>query len=653
MALNVAVDFDQNDWVALYSGNSDAANLIGALAVKPSDIKRQPVGTGGSAAAGAEFPRYAHERVLYGKDRINWTTGTTTNCYINIGYNGSAFEAGLQSLPAGTYTISLYAKLATGSSSDTFSIVLTNATSANYAVGAGTALNSTTWTRLTVSGVTPSTQNLCVQVYRQTGSTSKVVEIAAVMLVAGGTMPTYFNCGSASLLEPVTAYAEETGWDLGFKAAYQYIPPLGRASVKLNNDSKRFSPEYSSSPLYPDLVPGLLVQIADPSYGIKWTGWTESWSPTPGATGPRDCVLKATDARVYLDSSMQLVGLLEALSVELIVSGLVDEVEVPNSTAGIPTSDGIDTVNLEALPSSAVVAYYGDAQTEGASTGDILAEAVGGIQGKLWLNRRGQYMFYASQGDDTPASYVNIGANWMTAVYGDAPIINECNVSVFPRKVSGSAVTLWELDETIVLSAGTSETFRATFRNTTTDKILVGALPTGMSISHTASGGSTTSALSEVTAQSAKVTFNNASAGSRTILTSSITGTRIVALREIFKVYEDAVSKGLYGLMAESLRFSWMQVRSWAAKLAKYRVERFKNPRKVMTQIKLNAALMPSEVHQLNIGRAVYVTDDQTAHAGYYFVVGESHSAKVGMSDHVVTLYLEPLYPTTVEATSV
>lgn len=653
MGLNIGIDFDKNDWVAAYSSPTDAPNLLGANSVRVSSLLRQVSGTGGSAAAGSDFYRYTNERLLYGKNTISWITGTSASAFINIGYNGASFDAVSQ--VAGTYSVSVFAKLLSGSSANTFRAVLSNGGSA-LSSGTAAALNSTTWTKLTVSGSNPSTQNLCVRVAKASGTSSLSVEIAGVMLVSGSSIPSYFNCGAASLLEPVTSYAMDAGWELGFKAPYQYVPPVGRATINLNNDSKRFSPEFSSSPLYPNLVPGLLIQIADPTYGIKWTGWTETWKPTPGATGPRDCTLTATDARLLLEQPLPLLTLKTDQAGWQSVRDclLLSIISAPNSTEGIPTlSPGnAETVNWDTYPSE-TVPYHGDGDSEADPAAKIIADITGANQCKFWFNRQGQYNFTSSQGDDTPASYVNIAADWMTAVYSDAPIINECNVSIFRRKASAAAVTLWELDETINIAAGLSESFRAYFRNTTTDKILVGALSSGMSITHTANAGSTTSALSAISAQSALVTFNNAAAAGRNILTASITGTRIVALREIYKQHTDTTSEGLYGTKGESLRFNWVQNRTWAAKLAKYRVERFKNPRKVMTQIKLNAGDMPSEVHQLNIGRAVYVSDDQTAHAGYYAVIGESHSAKTGLSDHTVTIYLEPLYPTTVEATSV
>jgi len=652
MPLYIAIDFDQNDWVALYSNNSDAPNLIGAVAVKASDLRRQPTGVGGSAAAGSDFERYGLERAAFGKDRVNWTTGTTTNCFINLGYNGASFETGLMSRAAGTYSVSLYAKLNSGSSTDTFSLVLTNATSANYAVSSATALNSSTWTRLLVTGVTPSTQNLCLQMYRVTGSTSKIIEMTAPMLFSGSAV-SHFNCGTLSLLEPVTAYAMEATWDLGFKAAYQYVPPIGRATIQLTNDSKRFSPEFAAGPLHTDLVPGLLVQIGDPAYGIKWTGWTEAWKPTPGLYGPRDCAVTATDGRAFLESQLPLAAIKASLTIGALVFEYMFSnggVAAPNTSEKLPVGSPDDVIHLDSIPGE-TVPYYGDANKESDKAIKIISDLVSSIQGKFWFARTGGYDFYSSQGDDTPASFVNIAARWMTAVYSDVPIINECNVSIFRRKASASAVQLWDLDEQIVLAAGESESFRVFFRNTTSDNILVGALSAGLAITHTASGISTTSALSAISAQSALVTFTNASAGSRTILTASITGTRIVALREIFKRHEDTASKTAYGLNAETLRLNWVQSRQWGAKLAKYRVERFKNPRKVITQIKLNAVDMPSEVFALNIGRAVYVTDVQTAHAGYYVVIGEAHSARQGLTNQVVTFHLEPLYATTVAAT--
>lgn len=650
MSLCAAFDSAAVDWCALYASTSDAPNLFGATGLDTSALRNRATGAGAAVSAGTAFSRYSDERAKYGKGRIVLDTGTTSSVKASVGYNGTTFDysAGAPT----TLTGVAWVRLQTGTSASTFRLDVAGP-GANVTNGPAVTL-TTAWQRLAVTHTWGAgTGGVYLEVRRVTGTDDINVEIAGTMLVSGSVGPTYLNGGADTLLGVLTEYWGGGKWGLGFVKPYQYVAPVGKAELTLMNSDKRFSPEYASGPLFGELLPNRLLQIGDPDYGIWWTGWVDSWSPEAGTNRNKRAKLSATDARRFLDKPLALLPLQESTAANTLVSNfmLASLVEMPNTTAGIPAASGV-AVGWDAAPTESV-AYYGDGNNETDSVSKIVGDVVGGVQGKFWMNRNGQYTFTAGQGDDTPASYVDIAQEWLDLGNIEiGMIVNDSNAKFHVRKSDGS-ITLWELDETITLGAGESETIRAYFTNSGDDKILTGARSTGLSVSHTASGLSTTSSLLGIGAQSTNVLFDNLSGGSRTINTASITGTRIISKRTSAKNYTDASSKTAHGLQTETLDFNWVQTRVWAKRLVRYRVNRFKDARYEVPWLEYDVNENPQNAFDCWVGAAVHVEDDQTDHDDYYAVIGELHTVRDGLTDHTVKLYLEPLYPTTVASTSI
>lgn len=659
MSLMLHVDHDRNDWLG-YQRSTDAPNHFSAVSVSITNLLTQVNGAGSGAASGAAFERYSSDRAKYGKDRITWTTGTAASANINIGYNGVSFTMG--TLPAGTYTVVLWAKLASGSSANTFSVVLTNAVSANYAVSTATALNSSTWTKLTATGTTPSTQNLCAQLLRQSGTSALSVEITGAMILSGSTAPTWFNCGAASIAEDLTDYWAGGGWGLGFVKAYQYVAPVGKAELTLLNSDKRFSPEYASGPLFGDLLPNLLVQIADPDYGIWWTGWTDSWAPEPGTNRDKKAKLSATDARRFMANKLPALPMLQGVNtIPEITAIILDYFVVPNTggmTLGNDTPNPIRTTAWDATTLGVIFDYYADNVPYDYDAVKVLAEIYGALQGRVWFPRDGNYQLsQVAQGDDTPASYVDIGQNWTNIADAvTAPIINKCEVVAYKRKAQSSGpYTVWESDDVpFTIPGGGTETFRAFFKYDTTRKEVIGAITLSVIETNSGVAGDITAAITlPAGAQSAEIVFTNNNAAARDVTAASITATtRIIQNREISKEYEDSASINAHGTHGERLTFGITQKNAHAKQLARYRVTRFKDPHYEIPWVELDVDKRPQDAFDCEIGAAVHVEDDQTGHDDYYAVIGEYHTVKDGLTNHTVKLHLEPLYPISVADTS-
>jgi hypothetical protein len=330
---------------------------------------------------------------------------------------------------------------------------------------------------------------------------------------------------------------------------------------------------------------------------------------------------------------------------------LASLVKLPNTTSGIPAASGV-TVAWDAAATE-TVPYYGDGNGETDPVSKIVADVVGGVQGKFWMNRQGQYQFTAGQGDDTPSSYVDIAQDWINIGNIEAgAIINSSNAKIYIRKTATS-VTLWELDAAYSLAVGAEEVERVFFRDTDEQTQVTGARQSTVGISSGTTGGSIAVVITSLGAQSAVVSAENFAGGTGTVDSITVTGTAVIAKKTIEKNYQDSASVTANGLQRETLDFNWTQSRTWAKRLVRYRVNRFKDARNELPWVELAVSANAQNAFSCWVGAAVHVTDSQTGHDDYYAVIGEMHTVTDGLLHHTVKLYLEPLYPTTVASTSI
>jgi len=669
MTLRIAVDFDGNDWAGLYCDASDAPNLFAGTGVNIADLYHRVNGAGTSETDSAHS-LYGDDRAKYGKRYFTFVTSTSANPFIDIGYDGATYN--LTGQTAGTYSFTLWAKLASGSAADTFAAKIFSS-GGDVAQSTSAALNSATWTKFTGSGSwAGAARSLGLRLFRDSGTTALNVQVTGAMILNGSTVPAYFNCGAGSiLLEPVTGYANDADWALGFVRPYQQIAPLGKVDITLVNGDRRFSPEYASSPLTGTLVPGRLVQIGDPDHGIWGTYWTENWMPLPGTSGEQTCKLSAVDARRFAEELPPHVELFEqgagpspaSTWAGSMITVILAETGLPGSVNTYGT--GGYTYNLFSLPADPSFQtesplYYGDSNPEGATALNIIADILGAWQSHLWFDRAGGYVLLTSAGDSGTPNAIN--QDWLlgSAQYDIEKIINKVDVTVHPKRRSSGTVTLWELDEDITLAAGETETIRVNFRNlssgTNGDKTIVGAndlATSGFTLAVGSVPTNVTVTISEERAQSCVLTIVNISGISRTVNAGSITGRKIIALRTYVKSYEDATSIAAYGVKAAQLNFEWVSTRPFAKRLGKWLVSRFKDPQYVMRRVTLSVDNDPALAFACYTGSRVTIEDDQTDHSDTYTVIGEAHKARAGLKDHTVTLYLQPEYATTILGTSI
>jgi hypothetical protein len=662
VSLRLAVDTNSGDWAALYALSTDQANQLiyeTAGLEAAANISNYARAVSSGSTFDALFDRYGNDRAKYGKGLVSWVPSATVTQQFYVGTNLGGVDNSHSVAAGNVLSVGVWVRRESGSAADTWRIRLYNIVAGTVVASSAAVTLSTTWLKLTVTGTAAgATSQYAMILERVTGTNTGPIYLAGAMLVNGPTVPTWYNSGPTSLLGVLTDYWAGGKWGLGFVKAYQYVAPVGKADLTLLNSDKRFSPEYASGALFGMLLPNLLVQIGDPDYGIWWTGWTDSWAPEPGTNRDKKAKLSATDARRFFAKTTIPVPSLAGLTEDERLALFLDAMQLPNTTEGVPTTtDGATewytlADGAHSVPVGNIGQLYGSSFSNDPDLASAFADMMMGAQGHLWCTRAGGVVARLMQGDDTPASYTDLAQKWLDTGYESGQIINRCETIIFIQKPESGAFTVWELDETVTVAAGTTESFRVYF-TTDPDNDIRAAVTSALTLTHAPTGGGRSSSLTETGLQSALVNFINASGGSLNFTSADIAATQLATQkREVMKDYEDASSITANGLLSVTLRSSYVQFRAWGKRLARYMVTRFKDARNEIPWVDYDVNENPADAFACYVGASVHIEDDQTGHDDYYAVIGEQHTVRDGLTNHTVRLYLEPLYSVSVADTS-
>jgi archaeosine-15-forming tRNA-guanine transglycosylase len=65
----------------------------------------------------------------------------------------------------------------------------------------------------------------------------------------------------SGVYDDVTTYTMKAGWFLGMREAYEVVAQQSSLALTLRNVDKRFSPEYTASPLAGKLLPNVPIRV--------------------------------------------------------------------------------------------------------------------------------------------------------------------------------------------------------------------------------------------------------------------------------------------------------------------------------------------------------------------------------------------------------
>lgn len=656
--LRAGVDFDNNGWVCLHAERGDAPNLFGTNAPYLYDTVGFYVPFRVLAGAFTVNQYYigSVDEDYYGRLGASLTSFGSGDILV-VGSTAGPIKHNLEHMPAGDYSASLWIKNRSGVETATVRFSLWS-----YTDDAGISSSAVTvdddWQRLTVSGNLPySDMRLELRLGGVSGSFLNDLIVTGPMVVAGTRLPDWLNAGADSFAENITAYVRSARWTTGFVQPFQNLAPVGRATLHLNNQDKRFSPENTTGPLYGKFGRDRVVRIKDDDTTL-WTGYVSGWNPQFGAHTARYATLIAVDGRIFYDNPEVSLKVQVNKSPEQIIRHIIARVQKISQYRmmvwlhGDPSTPGVWEVDWGALETQ-TTPYYLDNAADGTTASYHLADLLVGIQGKAWHTRYG-FLTWAgpNAASASPVTFLDT-AKSIDYAWGE-PIVNDCTVMYYQRNVSAATnVKLWSLDTTFDVASGETETMRCYFKDNEAKDARVSAITGTVAIAvFTASGGRITATITDVDSTSCTIDVVNSSGGTRTVTAMRIEGQMLTAFNAESRTREDSTSIDDNGRRTERIDSKWTPSRKWAKQLAQFRVNRFKDPAGAVRSIVGRYQEDPARFALCEVGRVVRVSDSQLAHDKEYVVIGEDHDWRPGVNNHEVRLYLEPRTPTRVSTTS-
>lgn len=230
----------------------------------------------------------------------------TVGDFVDIGVNGST-----RSIPVTAnlaYSVKVWA-----ASRDNFNIAFYQ-----YRTGTGTWSQVDT-DALTVGGlntvsltgtVAADATHVKVRAILDATTTDKLIYIQGILITQSTTSPEFFNPGTAlCIYDDITSYVMDVNGNEGKSSWDSLLPDEGNLSVTLKNDSRIFSPEYSSGALFGKhkTQKRIIVRLKRnvDAYGDDWvtiwSGYISKYDVEPNQFGGRTATIEARQGYFNLE----------------------------------------------------------------------------------------------------------------------------------------------------------------------------------------------------------------------------------------------------------------------------------------------------------------------------------------------------------------
>jgi hypothetical protein len=491
--------------------------------------------------------------------------------------------------------------------------------------------------------------------------------------------------------EDVTEYVQAAQWRLGMHQPWQLTADETTCSLTLVNADRRFSPEFSGSPLYGLLLPQRRIRIAAEAPIVLndgatqvvdsaanwlvtelvtlWTGWISSLAPAPMQhAGPFLTTITGVGAAAFLKAAALDLPLFEHVRAETLIAAIFARSTFPpsalggsawaigitgRSEIGQTTAIGSTTAFYALEPGLVSYAYAGDNWDRFASAYEGLVSVAQAERGRLFFGRDGRATFWNRrhvQSCHTVEAVYEDSMQGLTYSYGD-DVVNDVRVTVYPRAVSATNdEILWQLDAPLMLHGGETREIRLRYaaadgqqvagRNVVQPNIADGSL--------TFSRGSAAVSKFETDARSAAITLkNNSSRRDCTVATMIVKGQKLTSWNAQEVSLIDPVSIAAYGRQIERTDARLLEDVDFAHSIAESLLINRSRPRGLVRALRLMNRDAPAlgEMLYRTMGDRVTVRETQTATEGDYLVVGEAHDWREGGRSYTATLSLEPVPP--------
>jgi hypothetical protein len=429
------------------------------------------------------------------------------------------------------------------------------------------------------------------------------------------------------------------------------------------NGDRKYSPEYSGSPLYGKLLPGRRVQLTV-NETVMYTGVIGTIKPKPQRYAERRAEIECTGLKYFMDRVDLYPQLYENVTADQVIKDIATQIAVPPAAAGlwligmagfseigVGTRVGSITDVAELDVGQTTFAYVGDNQreddTDRVSAYDVISQLVSAERGKFFLSREGKVIFWNRHhllNDTTPDVTIDNQAEDLDYLTPVEDLANRIEVTVYPRAESDPGEQVWSLDTPLDIPVGGSQTLFIPFAQ------LGGYLGAKDLIAPSdddlvSTDDAALSFVIKAAAQRAEITISNSGSSIVTISTMIIRGTAITSRNALTYRAADENSIASYGVREMKLNLRALNTLKQAQNVAHFELYRRSFSQGRIPALTLLAqANGVDNANQLNYGMGdlVRIKDHQTGHDRNYHVIGEKHSLDTASKMHETTWLLEP-----------
>lgn len=499
--------------------------------------------------------------------------------------------------------------------------------------------------------------------------------------------------------ENVTNRVISANWFLGTRVAYEEIANESTLDLVLDNQDRRFSPEYTLGPLVGKVVPQRPVRIQ--SYDgtttrTHWVGWIDTIEPAVNHRGKRVVHITAIGAMQFLKAAETKLELQENKRTDEVIAELIKEVMLPpalnrawilgrytNSRLG-ETTWLANTSAYSALDSGKLTlgmaadnwVIEGGAADKAKDNFDVyraIRDITAAEHGKFLFSREGKALFwnrhallkgieppgYDPAADPPPPLYVasTFDDTMSDMAYSYANIDqckNEIIVACHPRKMSLSTNdVLWELGDSII-RVEPGKTREVYIKYEDEDGKRVGAREVTVTDVEFEEGSAAVTV--EAKANGANLKFVNNGTQNALVKKCVVKGRKIVDSGEMEAKATNLGSMIDYGRRTMRINLPSIDSLEHAQYIADFERDRRSQPKGEVSAITVLSHGTKSSVDEedpnynelhkrqleLTLGDVVTVKETQTAHERNYYIIGEAHELTVGATLWKTTWYLEP-----------
>lgn len=450
-------------------------------------------------------------------------------------------------------------------------------------------------------------------------------------------------------------------WELGMRP-FENIADENVMKITVNNDDRKYSPEYSSSPLYGMLLPNLLVQLKYDSV-VMWQGLTRDVRPDPFLYGKQTATIECQGIKAQLQEYELYTKLYNNVTADIVIADIITQIaHLPiTGTFWMVGEPGFSelgqTTYLGQVSDYAILGegihifpYVGD-NLQGAdsriSAWALIKSLMEVERGHFFLRRDGKVEFWNRHRllDDTTVDVtIDNTADDIKYATPIEDLVNFVEVECYPRNVSTSTDDLlWQLPQTVTIAPGETETLLAPYVDS--NGIELGGEKQRVPGTDLNFARGTADVSYAHFGQRSEITIENTGATEALLDTLNLRGSQITARTPMVARARDDASIELYGKRPMKLNLRLLDDLADAKSIAQYELILRSSVLGRAESVTLEEQITASTDTQIakGIGDLVRLIDDQLAHDRNYHIIGERHNLDVGNNILKTEWMLQPV----------